>query len=102
MYKKLDEKSQSVLSIIIVHSPALETADTSVGSEIQLIPGRTMGYLHPKRVVMRVRIDAAVMIVKSSLDWWMLPFVLDIISQDPKNNMIVYSTIEPSFLIMYL
>lgn len=58
----------NVLSIIIVHSPALETADTSVGSEIQLIPGRTMGYLHPKRVVMRVRIDAAVMIVKSSND----------------------------------
>lgn len=41
-------------------SPAFETAATSVGSEIQLIPGSTMGYLQPKSDVMRVRMGAAI------------------------------------------
>ena len=45
---------------VVHHSPAFETAATRVGSEIQLIPGRTMGYLHLKSDVIRVCIDDAV------------------------------------------
>mmetsp|Transcript_28368 Transcript_28368/g.40546 ORF Transcript_28368/g.40546 Transcript_28368/m.40546 type:complete len:108 (-) Transcript_28368:17-340(-) len=42
--------------------PALDTAETSVGSEIQDIPGRTRGYLHPNSEVMRVRIAGAAIV----------------------------------------
>jgi hypothetical protein len=41
------------------HSPALETAATNVGDDIHDIPGSNMGYLHPKREVIRVRTAGA-------------------------------------------
>jgi len=49
------------MSIII--SPAFETAATSVGDDIHDIPGRTMGYLHPNREVMRVRTAGTVAVI---------------------------------------
>jgi len=44
---------------VSVQLPALDTAATRFGSEIQLIPGRTRGYLHPNSEVMRVRMAGA-------------------------------------------
>ena len=49
-------------------APAFETAATRLWSEIQLIPGRTIGYLHPKRDVILVRIDAAVMMATDLIE----------------------------------
>jgi len=44
--------------------PALETAATSSGVEIQDMPGRMMGYLHLNKEVIRVGTEAvAVMVV---------------------------------------
>jgi len=63
-----------------INLPAFETAATRVGSEIQLIPGNTMGYLHPKRDVIRVRMEAAAVDIvvmrdeKEERDYSMLPF----------------------------
>mmetsp|Transcript_1516 Transcript_1516/g.2261 ORF Transcript_1516/g.2261 Transcript_1516/m.2261 type:complete len:104 (+) Transcript_1516:913-1224(+) len=42
--------------------PAFDTAETRVGSDIQDIPGRMRGYLHPKSDVMRVRMAGAAMV----------------------------------------
>lgn len=42
--------------------PAFETAATRSGFEIQLIPGKIIGYLHLKRFVTRVEIAGAVMV----------------------------------------
>ena len=45
--------------IFTKNSPLFETADTSLGSDIQDIPGNIIGYLHEKSDVIRVRIGAA-------------------------------------------
>jgi hypothetical protein len=42
-----------------LNSPAFETAATSAGVDIHDIPGRTIGYLHPKREVILVRTAGA-------------------------------------------
>ncbi len=39
--------------------PALDTAATRVGSDIQDMPGSTIGYLHPNKDVIRVRMAGA-------------------------------------------
>ena len=44
---------------IYCNLPAFETADTSLGSDIQDIPGNIIGYLHENSDVIRVRIGAA-------------------------------------------
>ena len=46
-------------NIFTKNSPLFETADTSLGSDIQDIPGNIIGYLHEKSDVIRVRIGAA-------------------------------------------
>lgn len=45
-------------------SPAFETAATRSGVDIHDIPGRTIGYLHPKREVILVRTAGAAAIVR--------------------------------------
>ena len=42
--------------------PALDTAATNSGVDIQDIPGRTIGYLHLNKEVIRVETVAAVMV----------------------------------------
>ena len=46
-------------NIFTKNAPAFETADTSLGSDIQDIPGNIIGYLHENSDVIRVRIGAA-------------------------------------------
>lgn len=43
-----------LLETAVIISPAFETAATSSGRDIQDMPGKIKGYLHPKREVILV------------------------------------------------